>query len=126
MKSIRSTNLKLLLISNGIFTIVSSALLILFHSDLQMLYMISNPLVLWILSSFLFLYALYIFWETSKGAVSFKSAYFFIVSDFIWVVGSIILLVLLKFTFTGVLLISFVAFIVGTFGFLQLMAIRSR
>lgn len=125
MKSIQSRKLNRYLKANSAFTTFSALIILLYTVELQQIFGIGQPLHLRILTIGLILYALDLYLSSRREKVGINKAYYFVIADFLWVVGSIGIILWFNFQWFGIAFILIVAVIVGLFGFLQLKAIRS-
>ncbi len=104
---------------NALFSGISGTVLIIFHHQLAQLFGIENNTVFWMIGIALLFFALTIGYEIIKQRP--LAVLWIIVQDFLWVLGSGILLVLHPFAIspTGNVLIGIAAFIVLLMGFNQ-------
>src|SRR5690606_4272623 len=100
---------------------VSGALLVVASRPLAEFLGVSSAAALLILGIILLLYAVDLFWITSRENLSLPFAWFAIIMDVLWVIGSVILLVAdpLGLTVTGKWAIGLIAEAVALFAVVQ-------
>jgi drug/metabolite transporter (DMT)-like permease len=116
--------LKKALIANTIFSSVSGIILILLHQQIANLFGLQNNNVFWIVGITLLYFAGTIWYEIKKQR---RSAILWITTqDFLWVLGSLYLLVVNPFHITqiGNIIIGIIAIIVLFMGISQIIALR--
>lgn len=116
--------LKKALIQNLVFSSLSGVLLILFHGTVARLFQVDNTTVFWMIGVALLFFAGTIYYETKHLRRS--AILWIIIQDFLWVVGSAILMVCNPFDISsnGFLMIGGVAAVVLYFGVAQAVALR--
>ncbi len=127
MKS-QEIKLRTTLKANAAFSLSSGLVMVSFGKPISTLMNISNPLVLLILGVGLVLFAAYLIYNASKLEISRTQVKFIILQDWIWVIGSLILLIIkpLDISFIGNILIGLVAIIVGVLAILQTNFLKTR
>jgi hypothetical protein len=111
---------------NAIFSGVSGFLFILGHQWLANIFTLNNSSVFWIIGIALVFFAGTIFYEITKQRR--WAVLWIIIQDFLWVIGSAILLIFNPFgiSSTGNILIAIVALIVLAMGINQYKAISNQ
>lgn len=111
---------------NGIFSALSGGLLLVASRPLAEWLGVSSAAALLVLGIILLLYAVDLFWVTTGENLSLPFAWFAIIMDVIWVIGSIILLVIdpLGLTVAGKWAIGLVAEVVALFAIAQWLGVR--
>jgi hypothetical protein len=112
--------------ANGVFSAVSGAAALLFSSTLADTTGIQPPLVFTVLGVILILYAIDLFWVTSRPQLDIRFGWAAVVLDLAWVLGSLVLLLtdLLPLTTAGKWIIAILADIVLVFAIVQFIGIR--
>lgn len=107
--------LKQWLLTNVSFSTICGVLMIGLNQSLQDLMGFSNSLILPIVGANLFVFAIFIFWITTKLKNRRQLVSIIVGMDFIWVLGSVLLLVLQPFSLTnmGNIIIGIIAILVG-------------
>lgn len=129
MNVINETNDRLLrtaLRGNGLFSAVSGAVLVLASRPLAETIGFPWPNTLLILGIILLLYALDLFWFTSRETVNLTFAWVAIALDVAWVIGSIALLLTdpVGLTVAGQWFIGLIAEVVALFALVQWLGVR--
>lgn len=86
--------------TNAIFSVISGLALILFHNSIAKIFEVNNSNVFWVIGIGLLLFSLSIFIEIKKQRP--KSVKKIILQDYIWVIGSIILLIFKPFSISNI------------------------
>ena len=124
--SVNDRLLRMALRGNGIFSTVSGALLVVASRPLAEFLGVSSAAALLSLGVILLLYAVDLFWMTSRENLSLPFAWFAIIMDVLWVIGSIVLLVAdpLGLTVAGKWAIGLIAEAVALFAIVQWLGVR--
>lgn len=111
--------------TNMIFSSVSGSILILLHKQIANLFGVQNATPFWVIGIALLYFAGTIWYETKK--LRNKAIIWISIQDFLWVLGSIYLLLWNPFqiTTTGNYIIGTVAIIVLSMGILQVLALQN-
>ena len=111
---------------NAIFSSISGLIMILFNNQIAELFGTSNNSVFWIVGLILIYFTITIWYEIRKQRKI--AVLWIIIQDFLWVIGSIILILLNPFDITslGNLIIGFIAFIVLLMGLTQTRALNKK
>ena len=111
---------------NAIFSSISGLIMILFNNQIAELFGISNNSVFWIVGLILIYFTITIWYEIRKQRKI--AVLWIIIQDFLWVIGSVILILLNPFDITslGNLIIGFIAFIVLLMGLTQTRALNKK
>jgi hypothetical protein len=111
---------------NAIFSSISGLIMILFNNQIAELFGTSNNSVFWIVGLILIYFTITIWYEIRKQRKI--AILWIIIQDFLWVIGSIILILLNPFDITslGNLIIGFIAFIVLLMGLTQTRALNKK
>ena len=111
---------------NAIFSSISGLIMILFNNQIAKLFGTSNNSVFWIVGLILIYFTITIWYEIRKQRKI--AILWIIIQDFLWVIGSIILILLNPFDITslGNLIIGFIAFIVLLMGLTQTRALNKK
>ncbi len=112
------------LAANTIFSAISSILLIIFNGKTALLFGTENNTVFWVMGIALLYFASTIWYEIKKQRT--KAVLWIVAQDFLWVIGSIILLLFNPFDITtiGNVIIALVATIVLLMGVYQYRALK--
>jgi hypothetical protein len=104
---------------NAIFSSMSGLIMILFNNQIAELFGTSNNSVFWIVGLILIYFTITIWYEIRKQRKI--AILWIIIQDFLWVMGSVILILLNPFDITslGNLIIGIIAFIVLLMGLNQ-------
>lgn len=116
--------LKKALIANTIFSSISGIIMIILHTKIANLFGVQNSSVFWIVGIILLYFAGTISYEIKKQR---RSAILWIsVQDFLWVLGSLFLLLFNPFDITqiGNIIIGVIALIVLFLGMSQIITLR--
>ncbi|MEP0265224.1 hypothetical protein [Dokdonia sp.] len=116
--------LKKALIVNTIFSSISGIIMIILHTQIANLFGVQNNSVFWIIGIVLLYFAGTIWYETKKQR---RSAILWIsIQDFLWVLGSLYLLLFNPFDITqiGNIIIGVIGVIVLSMGINQIIALR--
>lgn len=129
MNAVNTMNDRLLrtaLRGNGLFSAVSGAVLVIASRPLAETIGFPWPNALFILGIILLLYALDLFWFTSRETLNMTFAWVAIILDVAWVIGSIALLLAdpLGFTVAGKWFIGLIAEAVALFALVQWLGVR--
>ena len=111
---------------NAIFSSISGLIMILFNNQIAELFGISNNSVFWIVGLILIYFTITIWYEIRKQRKI--AVLWIIIQDFLWVIGSVILILLNPFDITslGNLIIGIIAFIVLLMGLNQTRALNKK
>ena len=111
------------LIINALFSITSGIIMIAFNQQIAKLFGTSNNTVFWIVGLILIYFALTIWYEIKKQRK--RSVIWIVIQDFLWVIGSLALLLFNPFqiTLTGNSIIGGIALIVLFMGINQTRAL---
>lgn len=117
-------NLTFWLRANAVFSSLSGLVLIFFHASLARIFVISDSRAFWMIGIALLFFAATVWFESQRLRPAFVR--WIVVQDFLWVVGSLVLLVLQPFGISAVgnWLIAAVAAAVGFLGWRQWAALR--
>lgn len=129
MNAVNTMNDRLLrtaLRGNGLFSAVSGAMMVVASRPLAEFIGLAWPSALLILGIILLLYALDLFWFTSRATISLTFAWVAIVLDVAWVMGSVALLLAdpLGFTVAGKWFVGLMAEAVALFAVVQWLGVR--
>ena len=125
MKS-TETLLRNTLKSNAIFSFISGLLLAIFSSGIGQFMQVAMPGILMYIGIGLIFFAGLVFFNGFKTAIDQNQVKFIILQDWIWVAGSLIIIIANPFSISlkGNLLIGFVAGVVAVFAMLQTKGLR--
>ena len=107
--------------ANALFSLLSGTIMLLFGKTLAEWMNISNALVLTIIGIGLILFGVYVYYNSAKAKISVNEVKVIIIQDWIWVIGSLIIIMLQLFNinFQGFVLIGIIALVVADFAFFQ-------
>jgi len=119
-------NIATLLKINGSFSLFNGLLLVTLTGVIAKMMNIHQPIVLQGIGVALILFAGLLFYTASQHPINKKSVQFIIIQDWLWVIGSGLLLLLQPFSISpwGNLLIGIIAMIVLVFAVFQARALR--
>lgn len=111
---------------NGIFSALSGTVLAVTSRPLAEWMGISPATALLVLGVILLLYAVDLFWVTTRENLSLPFAWFAIIMDVLWVIGSVALLIMdpLGLTVAGKWAIGLIAEVVALFAIVQWVGVR--
>ena len=114
------------LFGNALFSTLSGLILLLAAGPLSAWMGVVDTLTLRVIGGVLLFFALDLFQQSSKAAVPRWKAFYFVVMDVAWVLGSAVLIwgLALPFTTAGQWTILLVADVVGLFAVLQWIGLR--
>lgn len=109
---------------NALFSSISGITLVFLSQQIATLFGIKNNTPFWVIGLLLLYFALTIGFEIKKQRTT--AVIWIIIQDFMWVIGSIILITFKPFgiTETGNIIISIIAFIVLYMGIHQILGLR--
>ncbi|MBW1294766.1 hypothetical protein [Aquimarina litoralis] len=110
--------------TNALFSITSGIILILLNKQIATLFGTTNNTVFWITGSILIYFSATIWYEIKKQRR--KAIIWIIIQDYVWVLGSIILMVFNPFELskTGIMIIGIIALIVLFMGINQMVQLN--
>ncbi len=113
--------LKLVLKGNAVFSGLCAIVLILLHNPISNLYNIPNPIILIGLGVGLIVFALLVLNSAKKANLNPTAVKTIIVLDFLWVLGSLIIIgfQLFALQYMAYVLMGLIALAVGDFGAMQ-------
>lgn len=111
------------LLFNAGFSLLSGLIFTFFSSQVADLIGISVPLAYTVTGVSLMCFAGFVAWTGTRRLTDTFSALLISMADFLWVIGTILLVVLTTASLTGALTLLVIAAIVGAFGVLQLRGI---
>lgn len=113
--------LKNVLLGNAVFSIISGLILIFFRNPIGELMRVKLPSILLYVGIGLLFFAGSIIWQATRTTFSGKRIKAIIIQDWLWVIGSIIIIALQSFDLSvlGYQMIFGVAILVGVFAILQ-------
>ncbi len=114
------------LLANGAFSALCGVLFFFNEKMLGLLLGVNLPTVIYILSSGLVLYALWLFWNARRDEVGMREAWLAVGMDLAWVVGSFVLIQFEVLNPIGNWLVAVLATIVLMFAVLQFLGITRR
>lgn len=117
--------LKKALMINMIFSSISGGILIVLHAQIARLFGVQNATPFWIIGIALLYFAGTIWYETKK--LRRKAIMWICIQDFLWVIGSLYLILWNPFQITSIgnYTIGAVAIIVLSMGILQILALQN-
>ncbi len=129
MNAVNTMNDRLLrtaLRGNGVFSAVSGAMMVVASRPLAEFIGLAWPSALLIMGVLTLLYALDLFWFTSRETINMTFAWLTIILDVAWVVASVVLLLAdpLGFTVAGKWFIGLMAEAVALFAVVQWLGVR--
>ena len=129
MNAVNTMNDRLLrtaLRGNGVFSAVSGAMMVVASRPLAEFIGLAWPSALLIMGVLTILYALDLFWFTSRETINMTFAWLTIILDVAWVVASVVLLLAdpLGFTVAGKWFIGLMAEAVALFAVVQWLGVR--
>ncbi len=129
MNAVNTMNDRLLrtaLRGNGVFSAVSGAMMVVASRPLAEFIGLAWPSALLIMGVLTLLYALDLFWFTSRETINMTFAWLTIILDVAWVVGSVVLLLAdpLGFTVAGKWFVGLMAEAVALFAVVQWLGVR--
>lgn len=109
---------------NAVFSSISGVVMILLNQSIAKLFGTGNNTVFWIVGLMLIYFALTIWYEIIKQRK--LAVIWIIIQDFIWVLGSLILIIFnpFKITLVGNLIIGIIALIVLYMGINQIIGLK--
>ncbi|SNR14969.1 hypothetical protein [Tenacibaculum jejuense] len=112
------------LLTNAVFSGVSGFILILFYNSTSKVFQLNNNNVFWIIGLILLYFMVTIFYEIKKQRKI--AVLWIIIQDFLWVIGSSVLLIFNPFQISnaGLTIIGVIALIVLFMGINQLIALK--
>ena len=107
--------------ANAIFSIFSGSAMLCFGNSIAGIMTISNAIILMIIGSGLILFGGFVWYQATRQNVNSKEIKAIIIQDWLWVVGSVVIigLQLFQISFQGYVLMGIVALIVADFAFFQ-------
>ena len=119
-------NLQKALITNTVFSSISGVVMIIFNKQLADLFGTNNSTVFWVVGLLLIYFAMTIAYEINKQRK--LAVLWIIIQDFLWVIGSLILLLLnpYQITLVGNMIVGIVALIVLFMGIKQTSALNKQ
>ena len=113
--------LSFVLKTNAIFSILNGVGMLFFHNQIANFMGIGYPKILLVVGITLLLFGALVYKTGSDNIISKKMVKFIIVQDWLWVIGSILLIITQAFGINriGFILIGVVAVIVADFAFFQ-------
>lgn len=119
MKNVRK--LKYALLANAMFSTISGLILIFFNDQLARIMAVKIPAILLFIGIGLLFFAGSIIWLAKHTAINQKRVKMIIIQDWLWVIGSLLILIFQIFGLSrvGYAMILGVAIVVGIFAFLQ-------
>ncbi|MGY3795124.1 hypothetical protein [Aquimarina sp. 433] len=109
---------------NALFSSISGILMVFLNQQIATLFGINNYTPFWVIGLLLLYFAMTIWFEIKKQRT--PAVVWIIIQDFIWVIGSILLIMFKPFgiTETGNIIIGIIAFFVLCMGINQILGLR--
>ena len=113
--------LSLALKANAIFSVINGLALLFFHEQIAVWMNIAHPQILLGIGIILLGFALLVYKTASAAIISEKMVKFIILQDWLWVIGSVLIIAFQAFRINqvGFIIIGVVALIVADFAFFQ-------
>lgn len=109
---------------NALFSSTSGIIMVFLNQQIATLFGINNNTPFWVIGLLLIYFALTIWFEIKKQRTS--AVVWIIIQDFMWVIGSILLIIFKPFgiTETGNIIIGIIALLVLSMGINQILGLR--
>ena len=107
--------------ANAVFSMLSGSAILFFGNSIAEMMNISNAIILMVIGVGLILFGSFVWYQASRSNINIKKVKMIIIQDWIWVLGSILIigLQLFQISFNGYILMGIVALIVADFAFFQ-------
>lgn len=107
--------------ANAVFSMLSGAAMLIFSQAISDWMNIANPIVLMIIGGGLILFGGFVWYQGSRKSLNLKEVKSIIIQDWLWVIGSVVIigLQLFQINFQGYILMGIIALIVADFAFFQ-------
>lgn len=107
--------------ANAVFSMLSGSAILFFGNSIAEMMNISNAIILMVIGVGLILFGSFVWYQVSRSNINIKKVKMIIIQDWIWVLGSILIigLQLFQISFNGYILMGIVALIVADFAFFQ-------